>query len=106
MISIIIIIMTSIMTNAELVRLNYQIKQLRLTRQYVIINTRRTREETEMDKKMLKPTEVAESLNVARSTVNRLIRNGDIKAIRVGRVYRIPAEELEKYLAKETTNEE
>lgn len=58
-----------------------------------------------MEQKMLKPTEVAERLNVARSTVHRWIKKGEIKAIKVGSVYRIPAEELERYLSEGRTGE-
>ncbi|BDD83623.1 hypothetical protein TPB0596_33860 [Tsukamurella pulmonis] len=44
--------------------------------------------------------QVAEALGVSESTVRRLIAEGDLKAVRVGkRLLRIPASELDRLLA-------
>jgi excisionase family DNA binding protein len=42
--------------------------------------------------------EVAEALRVSRMTVYRLIRQGDLPALRVGRGYRIREEDVHRYL--------
>ena len=43
--------------------------------------------------------EVADLFCVHPRTVHRMIKNGDIKAIKFGKVVRIPAQSLKKYLA-------
>ena len=43
--------------------------------------------------------EVANLFEVCRMTVHRHIKNGDIKVIKFGKVVRIPAKSLKKYLA-------
>ncbi|MBI2237730.1 MAG: helix-turn-helix domain-containing protein [Actinobacteria bacterium] len=42
--------------------------------------------------------EVADLLRVSRMTVYRLIRQGDLPAVRVGRGYRLPEEAVHRYL--------
>ena len=42
--------------------------------------------------------EVAEALRVSRMTVYRLIKQGDLPALRVGRGYRIREEDVHTYL--------
>ena len=42
--------------------------------------------------------EVARSLRVSNMTVYRIIRAGDLPAVRVGRGYRIRAEDVRRYL--------
>lgn len=51
---------------------------------------------------MLKVAEVAERLNVARSTVHRWIKDGKLKAVSPEgvKLIRIPESELEKFLGK------
>ena len=44
--------------------------------------------------------EVAEALRVSTMTVYRLIKSGELAALRVGKNYRIRADDLEAYLAK------
>lgn len=46
----------------------------------------------------LTPAEVSSVLRVSRMTVYRLIRDGSLTAIRVGRSYRIPAHALRHIL--------
>jgi excisionase family DNA binding protein len=42
--------------------------------------------------------EVAATLRVSDMTIYRLITNGEIRALKVGRSYRIPADALEEWL--------
>ena len=42
--------------------------------------------------------EVAQLMRVSKMTVYRLIRNGDLPAVRVGRGYRIREEDVHRYL--------
>ena len=55
-----------------------------------------------MNKRFITLTEAAAILGVSYSTMRRLIRQGKINAIRVGRIVLIPKEEIEK-LIKELT---
>lgn len=48
---------------------------------------------------LLTVAEVAETLRVSNMTVYRLIKSGDLTAIRVGKNYRIRAADLDAYLA-------
>jgi len=43
-------------------------------------------------------TEVARQLRVSNMTVYRLIKSGQLSAVRVGRGYRIRSEDIRKYL--------
>jgi excisionase family DNA binding protein len=43
-------------------------------------------------------TEVAKRLRVSNMTVYRLVKAGELGAVRVGRGYRIPEQELQRYL--------
>jgi excisionase family DNA binding protein len=47
---------------------------------------------------LLTAAEVAEQLRVSTMTVYRLIRSGELAAVRVGRNYRVRAGDLEDYL--------
>ncbi len=42
--------------------------------------------------------EVAQLMRVSKMTVYRLIRNGDLPAVRIGRGYRIREEDVHRYL--------
>ncbi|MGI8757989.1 MAG: helix-turn-helix domain-containing protein [Acidimicrobiales bacterium] len=44
--------------------------------------------------------EVAAILRVSTMTVYRLIKAGDLPAVRVGKSYRLPGEEVDRYLAR------
>jgi excisionase family DNA binding protein len=44
-------------------------------------------------------SEVAATLRVSDMTIYRLITNGEIRALKIGRSYRIPAEALDEWLA-------
>lgn len=50
---------------------------------------------------VLTPAEVAERLRVSKMTVLRLIYSGELPALRVGRQFRIPAEDVESYLTRQ-----
>ncbi|WP_264229395.1 helix-turn-helix domain-containing protein [Acholeplasma laidlawii] len=47
-------------------------------------------------------TDVMEMLNVTRYTVHRWIEKGLLKAVRIGREFRIPKEFLDEYLNNNT----
>lgn len=51
-----------------------------------------------MGNRLLTAAEVAGRLRVSTMTVYRLIRSGELPAVRVGRNYRVQAEDLETYL--------
>lgn len=50
------------------------------------------------DSPLMTVAEVAEVLRVSRMTVYRLIKGGELTAIRVGKNYRIRRQDLEAYL--------
>ncbi|MDR0944703.1 MAG: helix-turn-helix domain-containing protein [Bifidobacteriaceae bacterium] len=43
--------------------------------------------------------EVAETMRVSGMTVYRLIHSGELRAVRVGRSFRVPSDALDEYLA-------
>jgi excisionase family DNA binding protein len=51
-----------------------------------------------MDDRLLTAHEVADQLRVSTMTIYRLIRRGELPAVRVGRNYRVRERELEAYL--------
>lgn len=53
---------------------------------------------------LLTAAEVAERLRVSTMTVYRLIRSGELPAVRVGRNYRVRAEELDRYLEQQVVD--
>ena len=56
----------------------------------------------QQDKDVLTVEEVAVKLRVDPRTVYRTIEQGTLQAIRVGRLWRIPKESLERYLRGES----
>ncbi|MBD0734089.1 helix-turn-helix domain-containing protein [Streptomyces sp. CBMA29] len=48
------------------------------------------------------PVEVAQMLRVSRMTVYRLIDTGELEAVRVGRLLRVPASALETFYSRPT----
>jgi excisionase family DNA binding protein len=44
--------------------------------------------------------EVAKTLRLSQVTINRLIHKHELKALRFGKVYRIPKAEVERFLSK------
>jgi excisionase family DNA binding protein len=53
--------------------------------------------------RLLTVSEVADLLRVSRMTVYRLIKTGDIPALRVGRNYRLREEDVHNYLTERYT---
>ncbi len=51
-----------------------------------------------MEKKVVDAMEAAKMLAVNRKTVYRMIEEGRLHAVRVGRLWRIPIEALEEFL--------
>lgn len=54
--------------------------------------------------RLLTVAEVANVMRVSRMTVYRLIRRGQLKAIRVGRNYRVREQDLNEYLEAQATS--
>lgn len=54
---------------------------------------------TEPDTAMITVPELAKRLRVSGPTVRKLITDGKLRALRVGRQWRIPATEVERFLA-------
>jgi len=52
-------------------------------------------------KRLLRPEEVAELLQVSRRTVVRWLKEGRLKGVRVGRLWRVREEDLEMFLRVE-----
>jgi len=50
--------------------------------------------------RLLTVNEVADLLRVSRMTVYRLIKEGQLKALRVGRNYRLREDDVDEYLSK------
>lgn len=57
-----------------------------------------------MSEHMLTAAEVAERLRVSTMTVYRLIRGGELPAVRVGRNYRVRRADLEAYLESQVVD--
>lgn len=51
----------------------------------------------------LTPQEVADLLRVSSMTVYRLIKAGELRAVRVGKAYRIREDDIDRYLADRYT---
>ena len=54
-----------------------------------------------MTEQLLTAAEVADDLRVSTMTVYRLIRRGELPAVRVGRNYRVRVTDLETYLSSQ-----
>lgn len=57
-----------------------------------------------MNQRLLTAAEVADQLRVSTMTVYRLIRRGELPAVRVGRNYRVRARDLETYLESQVVD--
>ena len=53
--------------------------------------------------RFLTVAEVASLLRVSNMTVYRLIKAGDLPALRIGRSYRVPEQEVDRYLSARYT---
>lgn len=52
------------------------------------------------DPKFLTVTEVAAMVRVSKMTVYRLVHNGELPAVRVGRSFRVSEDDVDEYLRK------
>lgn len=53
-------------------------------------------------KDILSVEDLCEILSIGKNTAYRLLKSGEIKAIRIGKVYKIPKENLIKYIASKS----
>jgi len=53
--------------------------------------------------RFMTPQEVADHLRVSSMTVYRLIKSGELRAVRVGKAYRILEDDVDAYLASRFT---
>jgi excisionase family DNA binding protein len=54
-----------------------------------------------MERKLLKPAEVAEILRIGRSLVYGMLATGELPSIRVGRCIRVSSERLDEWIKKQ-----
>lgn len=57
-----------------------------------------------MSPSLLTAAEVADQLRVSTMTIYRLIRRGELPAVRVGRNYRVRVQDLDTYLSGQTVD--
>jgi excisionase family DNA binding protein len=57
-----------------------------------------------MTDRLLTAGEVADTLRVSTMTIYRLIRRGELPAVRVGRNYRVRASDLDDYLEQQVVD--
>jgi len=63
-------------------------------------SSRSSNESSDSDVEFLTVAEVAARMRVSKMTVYRLVHNGDLEAIRVGRSFRVPDEAVQEYLRR------
>ena len=56
------------------------------------------------ESKFLTIAEVAATMRVSKMTVYRLVHNGELPAVRVGRSFRVTEEDVDEYLRKSFFN--
>ena len=66
----------------------------------VMAPTSRERTESLPDPKFLTIAEVASVMRVSKMTVYRLVHNGELPAVRVGRSFRVTQDDVDEYLRK------
>ena len=54
-----------------------------------------------MSRRFLTPQEVAELLRVSSASIHRLMRRGELPAVRVGRAWRVEEAELQRWLRRQ-----
>lgn len=54
---------------------------------------------------MLTPEQAADALGIGRTTIFALIKSGELRSLRIGRLRRIPADEIDAYTARLTTEQ-
>jgi excisionase family DNA binding protein len=55
-------------------------------------------ETTDVARLLLRPEEVAEALNVGRSTVFELMRTGELRSVKIGALRRVPTDAVTEFL--------
>lgn len=55
-------------------------------------------ETTSVGQLLLRPEEAAKALGVGRSTVFELIRAGELRSVKIGKLRRIPSEAVRQYV--------
>ncbi len=58
-----------------------------------------------MEKLLLKPTEVAETLGVGRSKAYQMMASGILPVVRMGKSVRVPVVQLREWLANQLPNQ-
>jgi excisionase family DNA binding protein len=56
--------------------------------------------------RLLTVAEVADTMRVSNMTVYRLIKSGELPALRVGKNYRLRESDVDNYLSKRSVNQE
>jgi len=51
---------------------------------------------------ILSVKQLCEVLDIGKNTAYKLLQNGEIKSIKIGKVYKIPKKEVEKYIVRKT----
>jgi excisionase family DNA binding protein len=59
-----------------------------------------------LERDLLTVSEVAEAMRVSNMTVYRLIKSGQLAAIRVGKSYRIREDDVDRFLSEQSVNVE
>ena len=57
-----------------------------------------------LERDLLTVSEVAETMRVSNMTVYRLIKSGQLAAIRVGKSYRIREDDVDRFLSEQSVN--
>lgn len=57
-------------------------------------------------RKLLTVEEAAEQLGIGRTSMYRLVRNGGIESVRIGRLRRVPTDAITNYISRLTANEQ
>ncbi|GGA57897.1 hypothetical protein GCM10007416_33870 [Kroppenstedtia guangzhouensis] len=55
---------------------------------------------------IMTPAQVAKRLQVTERTVYKYLANGEMEAVKIGRVWRITEEQLQKFIQKNTRKKE
>lgn len=57
----------------------------------------------EIENEYLTPTEVMELLFIGKNTFYKLVNSGELKAFRIGKLWRVKRESIEEYIRSHTT---
>jgi len=55
------------------------------------------------DQKFLSPQEIAEELEISKMTALKLIKNGEIQGLKIGRQYKVPVDSFKNFIEKSST---